>query len=127
MKVQYKVNDDCTIDCDVKDMTQAFQFLSYADTLFGVKECGNCQSPNLRCKHTTPQGKYDYYSVECQDCKYEMKFGQRMEDKRLFPKGWEPGWSGESKNKNEHSRDDSCEYADVGAGGGPDPSEEFPF
>ena len=92
MNVSFDVGSKCRLAVDVKDVKQAFEFISYAESVFGVDRCGNCQSGNLKLVHRQPQG-YDYYSVACKDCLHELKFGQQKESGRLFPKGWEPPYS----------------------------------
>jgi len=93
MKISYTVNDRCKMEVELQGLKDTFQFLAMADTMFGLKRCGNCESPNLSFQHKTPKG-YDYYSVRCDDCRHEFKFGQQKETGRLFPKGWEPPFSG---------------------------------
>jgi hypothetical protein len=87
MKITYTVSPGCTIEQEVKDVKQGFSFLAYITEVFGQRKCGNCGSTNLKLRHRTPQG-YDYYDVQCQDCRHEQKFGQAKETGRLFPKGW---------------------------------------
>lgn len=118
MLVTYNVNDRTKIDIELKDVKQAFSFLSYADDVFGVKECGNCGSRDLAFCHRQPQG-FDYYSVKCKDCKHELKFGQQKEGGKLFPKGWEPPYyaddDGSGGNRRERD-DDDREPATAGNG-----------
>ncbi len=98
MNVSFDVNDKCRLAVDVKDMKQAFEFLAYAGTVFGEDSCGNCESKNLRLTHRQPQG-FDYYSVECKDCRYEWKFSQQFEANggKMYPKNteWVPPYSGD--------------------------------
>jgi hypothetical protein len=88
MKVTYQVNPNTAIELDIKDLNSTFQFLAQCDVMFGTKRCGNCESPNLSLRYRTPQG-YEYYSVQCDDCRHELKFGQQKDNHRLFAKGWE--------------------------------------
>lgn len=44
---------------------------------------------DLRFSHRTPQG-YEFFALECRSAGQEFKFGQKKDDKQLFPKGWEP-------------------------------------
>ena len=102
--VDYKVNENTKLAVQVNDCNSVFQFLSMCDTMFGVKECGNCASPDLAFKYTTPQG-YEYYSIQCRGCRHELKFGQRKEDHTLFAKGWEaPYERGESDGDTNQDR-----------------------
>lgn len=122
MNVTFDVGSNCHLAVDVPDVKQAFQFIAYAESVFGVDRCGNCESSNLQLLHRQPQG-YDYYSVQCKDCHHELKFGQVKESGRLFQKGWEPpysddsddGGSGESGNdQSSHSESESQEPAHAG-------------
>lgn len=109
MQVTYAVNDRTKIDIELKDIKQCFSFLSYADTVFGVKRCGNCDSDSLSFVHRQPQG-FDYYSVKCGDCKHELKFGQQKEGGKLFPKGWEEPFYSDNEGGERNSRGQSRRY-----------------
>jgi hypothetical protein len=77
------------VELDIPSLKDTFRFLAMADTLFGIKNCGHCDCPDLAYQFKTPQG-YEYYSIKCKGCGYEFKFGQQQNDqKTLFPKGWE--------------------------------------
>ena len=89
MQVTYDVSASCRLTVEVSDVKQAFQFIAYAGSVFNVGCCGNCESDDLKLAHRQPQG-YDYYSVVCNECRHEFKFGQQKETGHLFPKGWEP-------------------------------------
>lgn len=91
MKVKFSITNGCEIEQDVPGVKQAFALVAHLQDLFGVKKCGNCSSPNVRLSHKTPQG-YEYFSVKCEDCYHELKFGQARDTGKLFPKGWEPGF-----------------------------------
>ena len=115
MNVTFDVGSKCHLTADVKDVKQAFEFIAYSETVFGVDRCGNCESANLQLTHRQPQG-YDYYSVLCKDCHHELKFGQVKETKRLFPKGWEPPYSddgGNGESPQRESRSQAPEPADT--------------
>lgn len=132
MLVKYQVNDRTAIDIDVKDIKTVFSFLSYADSVFGVKRCGNCDSDDLSFVHRQPQG-YDYYSVKCNSCKHELKFGQQKEGGKLFPKGWEEGYQGNGdddggeRKQSRRERDDDQDREPVGAGNGRKSNDDIPF
>lgn len=137
MLVKYEVNDRTSIDIEVKDVKTAFSFLSYADSVFGTKHCGNCDSTDLSLVHRQPQG-YDYYSVKCNSCKHELKFGQQKEGGKLFPKGWEEPYyneedgDGEKKQRSgggDRERDDDYnqDRETAGAGKGRQKSDDIPF
>ena len=130
----YAVNDRTKIDIELKDIKQCFSFLSYADSVFGVKCCGNCESKNLSFCHRQPQG-YDYYSVKCNDCKHELKFGQQKEGGKLFPKGWEEPYYNDNEDSERkprgRSRDndesEEREYEGAGANGHSSKNDDIPF
>ena len=113
IKVKYNVNENCTLEFEGKDMKHCFVFMSYAGDLFGQKRCGNCDSEHLRPVHRTPKG-YEYYSVRCDDCRFELKFGQQKDGGRLFPKGWEPPFESDADQPRQQSRgrqrDDQDDY-----------------
>ncbi len=108
MELSFDATSKCRLTVDVSDVKQAFEFLAYAETVFGVDQCGNCSSSNLKLDHRQPQG-YDYYSVVCKDCRHEFKFGQVKESGQLFQKGWEPPY--ESDGDSTQSSDDERETA----------------
>ncbi len=79
-----------TIDHDASDLKEAFAFLGSCEEMFGSAEtCENCQGTDLRLKYRTTKGGYEFFSIECHNCKWEFKFGQRKEG-GLYPKAWEP-------------------------------------
>lgn len=77
-----------TLRQEVKDPKDAFKFIASCDEIFGHEKCGKCGKANLHPRYRNPGG-YDYFSLECQDCHAELKFGQAKETGRLFPKAWE--------------------------------------
>jgi len=53
------------------------------------KKCGECESEDLLLEHRQPQG-YDYYSVKCNKCGYNLPYGEYKEgDGAMFQKQWE--------------------------------------
>lgn len=100
MKVDYKVNDRCTIDVDVKDMKQAFDFLAYADSIFRVSECGNCGSKDLKLDTRNPKG-YIYRSILCNECKHTLKVSEQKPEKggkMYLNREWEEPFYGGSED-----------------------------
>ena len=84
------------IEYDAKDLKEAFAFVGRCQELFGAAECcENCKGTKIFPRYSKTQGGYEYYSLVCQNCKWEFKFGQRKADNQLYPKGWEPGYSKE--------------------------------
>ena len=121
MKAKFQVNPDCTLEVDVKDIKGCFRFIACAQEVFGIKRCGNCESTNLRLnfrKAKTADGRdCEYYSVKCNDCGYEFKFGQKhAEGAPLFPKGWEAPFekqerkSSKPRTKPQRSEPNDYEY-----------------
>lgn len=94
MKISYTIQPGCTIEQEVPGVKPAFAMVAHLQDVFGTKKCGHCGSPDLRLCHRTPQG-YEYFSVKCESCGYEMKFGQQKDSGKLFPKGWEPPYQGD--------------------------------
>lgn len=71
-------------------------------------ECGNCKGDNLMLNHRKPQGKYDYYSVDCKDCGYRLNYGiNQNEEETLFAKlrdGWEAPYRSEEEDSKPQSK-----------------------
>ena len=111
MNVTFDVSSTCHLALDVTDVKQAFQFIAYVESIFGVDRCGNCESGNLQLSYRQPKG-YDYYSVVCKDCHHEFKFGHVKESGRLFPKGWEPPFSGDNDSNDSDSNDSDSNDSD---------------
>lgn len=88
MKINFEVQPGCTIEQEVPGVKPAFAMIAHLQEVFGNKKCGHCGSPHIRLCHRTPQG-YEYFSVKCDDCGHELKFGQQKDSGKLFPKGWE--------------------------------------
>ena len=117
MNIKIQVNEHCTLECDAADPKVAFQKIAYLQSIFGVKKCGNCGSTNLRLQHRKAQGKYDYYSVVCDDCGHELKFGQQEATGQLFPKKWEPPFrKQQSQSDDDYSQDTEPEYETADSG-----------
>ena len=119
MNVTFDVGKNCHLAVDVADVKLAFQFIAYAESVFGVDRCGTCESGNLQLAHRQPQGN-EYYSVQCMVCRHELKFGLVNESGRLFQKGWEPPYSDDGGNddggndESSHSEPESQEPARAG-------------
>lgn len=120
MQVNYRVNENAAFNLECKDILTAFQFLAYCDSIFKVSNCGNCEGPNLRLVHRTPQG-YDFYSVQCTDCKHELKFGQTKEGHRLYPKGWEEPYQGGAAKSDDSGGEEQAETKKT------KPADDIPF
>jgi DNA-directed RNA polymerase subunit RPC12/RpoP len=62
------------------EVMQQAQKLSFPD----VYKCGNCGSDNLVLGYHKAQGKYDYITIRCRECRSSLNFGQQSEDKDTF-------------------------------------------
>lgn len=93
MNIEFQVTPKCKVSADNLDVLKAFEFVAYTQEVLGVTKCGQCGSPHVVLQHRSPKG-YNYYSVKCEECGYELKFGQTQHTNRLFPKGWEAGYQG---------------------------------
>jgi len=105
LKATYQATPNLKLEAECQGIKGVFKFLSSADSILGVKECGNCGGTDLSYRFRTPKG-YEYYDIRCNnpDCRHEFKFGiQNNEEKTLFPKGWEPPFEG---GERDDSRDD---------------------
>jgi len=81
-----------TEECDdTKDLFKKAGFYGTIPSKCGNEECGG---DDLMLNHRQPQGKYDYYSVDCKTCGYRLNYGiNNNDDETLFAKlndGWEP-------------------------------------
>lgn len=86
-----------TIEEEAPDLKGAFKFLANCEELFAeTKCCKNCQGTNIVPKHRSNSG-YEFFELECKDCKWRFKFGQRKDQEGLFPKGWEAPYESESQ------------------------------
>lgn len=52
------------------------------------EQCNNCKGTDLRFQYRHPKG-FEYASIKCNACQYELKFGQTKDSGTLFAKGWE--------------------------------------
>ena len=121
MKIEYKISDRAKIEAECRDVKQVFAFLSHADDVLGVKKCGNCMATDLSFLHRQPQG-FDYYSIRCNACGHELKFGQVKDTGRLFHKGWKPPYKDgdtqdEKTDARKQSRDEEPETVGAAAPG----------
>ena len=62
------------------------------EATFGAdSKCGCCQSTNIRYGHREVSGGFDYYELQCMDCRARLGFGQSKDTKGLFPKRKDEG------------------------------------
>lgn len=52
------------------------------------KQCPFCKSADLWPQYRTPK-TFKYYSIKCNGCSAEFKFGEKRDGSGLYPKGWE--------------------------------------
>jgi len=100
MEIKYQASDRASFVIDVDNVKQAFQFMAYCDSIFGVDMCGNCKSPDLRLLYRTAQ-EYEFYSLQCKNCHHELKFGQTKVGEKLYAKGWEEPYQGGESTSDE--------------------------
>jgi hypothetical protein len=65
---------------NLHEVTVAYERLSFPD----VAACGICGSDNLDLTARKAQGKFEYTSVRCLDCRAAVDFGKRQEDADTF-------------------------------------------
>ena len=73
------------VECEVaseKDFFKKFGFFSDMPT-----ECDHCKNKNLAPEYRNAKG-FDYYSIRCKSCGYQLQFGQYKDGSGLFAKGW---------------------------------------
>lgn len=88
MEIKLRIGDSLEVTGDGTDTKAFFRQVSDVGWLFGRHTCGNCGS-NSSCPKFRKVREYDYYSIECTECRYELKLGMRKEDGSFFPKKWE--------------------------------------
>lgn len=87
MKIQYKVNDSCTIEVEGDTQKDVFKELASSVEIFGqISECGKCQSvavPRVRIVEDNA-----YHEAACTNikCRCVLAFGQAKKGGGLFPK-----------------------------------------
>ncbi len=72
------------------EFTDIKAFFKQVSALRGlsVPKCRICDSTSLWVNFRHVDG-FDYYSVRCNACQGEFKFGQLKDNSGLFPKSWE--------------------------------------
>lgn len=89
IKAIFNVNPNLKVEADCSGPKGVFKFAAAVSDILGIRACGNCQSPDLKPVYRKPKG-FDYYSLKCNSCGHELRFGQAKETGDLFPKGWSP-------------------------------------
>lgn len=88
MKVELKVSDKVTITAEGETQLDVFEQLGTLQEVFGERSCGKCDNTNLtfRVRRVTKgKAEYIYPELQCRSCYAKLTFGQKMEDKTLFP------------------------------------------
>lgn len=88
MKVEVKVSDRVTVTAEGETQLQVFEQLGTMQEVFGEKECGKCKKTDLTFrvrKVTKGKQEFVYPELQCRSCWAKLTFGQKMEDKTLFP------------------------------------------
>ena len=78
------------LEADVDSPVAAVGLVAAYAEVFGIRECGECQSGAVRVFHRTAKG-YSYYGVLCDACGAQFDFGQHREGETLFRKA-DKGW-----------------------------------
>ena len=133
MKYQVKKlvgKDEYVFDCETTDTQSFFEEAAFFSSL--PTKCGgaaSCTSRDLVFMHRKPKG-YDYYSIQCRECLWELDYGEHLKDKGggLFVKKWREPYRPEGADR----PPDHEEYVPPGdapkdfapAGGVPDPNSK---
>lgn len=100
MEVTYSSDGSWSAKQEVPDRKGAFRFLGAMQELLNGGKCGNCGGVDHRPLYRRIK-EYDFYSLQCQGCGWELKFGQRKEDGQLFPKAWEAPYEQQGGGENQ--------------------------
>lgn len=80
------------------DSESHMDFIKNASFFYDLSEmCPNCKSMDVRVHYRAPKG-YEYASIVCNECHWELKFGQYKDSTGLFAKGWEKPFSNQQEN-----------------------------
>lgn len=120
MRASFQVNPNLKVEADCRDMKGIFKFAGMVGDLLGVDKCGNCGHPNISPQYRKTKEGWEYYSLKCDSCGHELKFGQAQADGSLFPKmkdgkdGWVPPFRPQKQDddgeaySDEHDNQDSA-------------------
>lgn len=86
-----RIEDDATTEHEL------WRKLAFWDSL---PTSGPNGETDLRFSYRTPQG-FEFFALECRSIGQEFKFGQKKDDKHLFPKGWEAMQHGGARDEYE--------------------------
>lgn len=75
-----------TLEVQGEDAKALFKELASAQEIFGAADqCGCCHGINIRF-NVRVVDSFTFYELSCLDCHAAFQFGQRKDDKSLFPK-----------------------------------------
>lgn len=105
--LRYNRSSGFWIEVEAENIKQAIKMMSEYLEVFGVHECGKCQSTALVCQHFEDKDGHDYYKLRCTACGALLDFGQHKSGGTLFVKRkdkegmWLPdgGWYHYSKRQ----------------------------
>lgn len=110
MQIQYRFElggAQVMLTCEAGDSKEAFEVLSRFSDMFGHSVCGHCRykgETHPVVRQVDAHGKrVRYYEITCDACKHSLKFGVLQDGTGLFPKRWEPPYSGPSQSEAEES------------------------
>lgn len=130
MKFTRTVKPGFVIEAEAADPKEMFRRIATLDEIFGIHECGNCKSENLKFVHRTANRKdngaaCEYYSIKCRDCHHEFKFGQKQAaGQPLFPKGWEAPYQGDGGGGESYSQEPQYAYEQESYQASPPPHQQ---
>ncbi len=92
MQVQQKINSATIVTVEGETTSEVFQQLAKAFAVFGVGECGACESkdiyPNFRSGIDKEGTAYSYHEMKCASCYSTLSYGLGK-DKEIYPKTFE--------------------------------------
>lgn len=93
LEVMKNLGNGVTLRVSGANQLEVFEQLAVHTEIFGVKECGCCQSGDIKhvVRHVDdpdPKKKktYTYYELHCNQCRAKLAFGCKQDAEHLFPK-----------------------------------------
>lgn len=106
MLVTYNGPAGFKVEHDAANLNEAFEFLGRCQEVFGAAEaCQNCQGTDIKPQFRKNKDGHKFYSLVCQNCRWEFKFGQKQDDSSLFPKGWFEGYKRSDESQENQSQE----------------------
>ena len=107
--LRYNAGNGFWVEVEAEGVKDAIKVMSQYLEVFGVQECGKCQSKAIVCQHSQDGEGHDYYKLRCTACGALLDFGQHRSGGTLFVKRkdkegmWLPdgGWYHYNKRKPE--------------------------